>query len=372
MWDEELPSAAAVVDDGHITDEDEGLGAGASLPGSDSDEGEPEQRADGSSGEDGQQQQPQRIPRDDKAVLRAERNREARKRRRGAKLSALEYEASRQLLATLAERPAAEQADYLWTQYQAATLAAPLERQDLGLDCNCLAGPLPEGPGLEARLRVLAGDAWQPAFCSCAHGTPPGTPAVLCVSASALGALAFVKGLPEANNACRIGARRLVDKANARRMSLPSARAEALRASHRCSGLADASCPYFLLIRQAIRQAHQAKGARGGSEQGEFCSLAWVRRGVSRPPAVVHVQQFLCKDHSECFSLLHKILTFAASYGNCGWHAQPPAPAVGQRRAQAGTAALCHHRHHIGCQAAVRGKERRRVHAVPPALFAAG
>lgn len=49
----------------------------------------------------------------------------------GPKPSALEFEASRQLAAEIADAPAADQADWLWSSYQTATGASALEREGL-------------------------------------------------------------------------------------------------------------------------------------------------------------------------------------------------------------------------------------------------
>jgi len=49
----------------------------------------------------------------------------------GPKASALEFEASRQLAAEIADSPVADQADWLWHSFQQCTGASSLEREGL-------------------------------------------------------------------------------------------------------------------------------------------------------------------------------------------------------------------------------------------------
>ncbi|KAL4458979.1 hypothetical protein ABPG75_013844 [Micractinium tetrahymenae] len=124
-----------------------------------------------------------------------------KRRKRGPKLSALEFEASRQMARQIAESPAEEQADWLWASYQQTAAASALERG--GLTAEGVA-TLPAAGSLEERLKALApGGQWQEAYCS--REGPKGSPSLLLVSPSAIGAVGLIKLLPAFNKACRVG-----------------------------------------------------------------------------------------------------------------------------------------------------------------------
>ncbi|PRW59924.1 DEAD-box helicase family [Chlorella sorokiniana] len=136
-----------------------------------------------------------------------------RRRKGGQKLSALEFEASRQLARQIADCSAEEQADWLWASYQQQTAASALERG--GLTAEGMA-PLPSEGSLEDRLKALRPGSWQQDFCGGggkggkhAGGTagerPPGSPTLLLVSPSAIGAVNLIKLCPQFNKACKVG-----------------------------------------------------------------------------------------------------------------------------------------------------------------------
>lgn len=117
-----------------------------------------------------------------------------KKRKRGPKLAAVEFEASRALAAELPERGAAEQADWLWAGFSAQTGATELERD--GLTGACFA-ELPRTGTLEERLMQVEPE-WAAAFCG-ARRPPPGSPGLLMVSPSAMGAVNLIKLCPQFN-----------------------------------------------------------------------------------------------------------------------------------------------------------------------------
>ncbi|KAI7837305.1 hypothetical protein COHA_008820 [Chlorella ohadii] len=135
-----------------------------------------------------------------------------RRRKGGQKLSALEFEAARQLARQIADCSAEEQADWLWASYQQQTAASALERG--GLTVEGVAS-LPTEGSLEERLKALRPDSWQQEFCGGAGGKgggkgaggerPPGSPSLLLVSPSAIGAVNLIKLCPQFNKACKIG-----------------------------------------------------------------------------------------------------------------------------------------------------------------------
>ena len=114
----------------------------------------------------------------------------------------------------IAECGAEEQADLLWASFQATTQASALERG--GLTADGMA-PVPAQGTLEDRLKALQPDAWQQEFCGgggkAARGQagaqpaaaaqqgarPPGSPSLLLVSPSALGAVNLIKLCPQFN-----------------------------------------------------------------------------------------------------------------------------------------------------------------------------
>jgi len=133
-----------------------------------------------------------------------------RRRKRGQKLSALEFEASRRMAKQIAECSGEEQADWLWDSFQQHAAASNLERG--GLTAAGMA-PLPAQGPLENRLKALApAGGWKAAFCS--REGPVGSPVLLLVSPSAMGSVNLIKMCPSFNKvsapclAC--GARRLL------------------------------------------------------------------------------------------------------------------------------------------------------------------
>ena len=138
-----------------------------------------------------------------------------RRRKRGAKLSVLEFQASREMAKQIAECSAEEQADWLWASYQQAAAVA-LERG--GLTAAGMA-PLPAEGSLEDRLKTLQPRTWQQEFCGRAAGggggqqqqqqqqqqRPAGSPSLLLVSPSAMGAVNLIKLCPQFNRSCRLG-----------------------------------------------------------------------------------------------------------------------------------------------------------------------
>lgn len=200
MWDEAPPpppvasgsDSEASADDGETASQHQVEGM------EDEDEWETEQQQEGDEqggraecaeeGPQPQQQDAGKVKRKEKAAKR--------KQRRGAKLSVLEWEASRQLAASISDQPPEEQADYLWSCYQKTTQASALERGPLTAEAFA---QLPTAAGgLESRLKALEGSSWKEAFCS-APADAPGSPAVLFVSMAALGAAAFIKHCPAFN-----------------------------------------------------------------------------------------------------------------------------------------------------------------------------
>lgn len=130
-----------------------------------------------------------------------------KKRKRGPKLAAVEFEASRALAAELPERGAEEQADWLWRGFSAATGATELERD--GLTGSCFV-ELPRTGTLEERLMGVEPE-WAAAFCGRGGGggrPPPGSPGLLMVSPSAMGAVNLIKLCPEFNRVRSRGRRR--------------------------------------------------------------------------------------------------------------------------------------------------------------------
>ena len=139
-----------------------------------------------------------------------------KRRKRGQKLSAVEFEARRDLVRQIAECPAEEQADWLWGSLQQHTAASALERG--GLVAAGMA-PLPAERSLEARLKALQPGSWQAEFCGGVSSgkqrqgqrqarqqeRPPGSPSLLLVSPSAIGAVGLIKLCPQFHGACRIG-----------------------------------------------------------------------------------------------------------------------------------------------------------------------
>jgi hypothetical protein len=137
-----------------------------------------------------------------------------RRRKRGAKLSSLEFQASREMAKQIAECSAEEQADWLWASYQQQAAAVALERG--GLTATGMA-PLPAEGALEDRLKTLQPRSWQQEFCGRAAGggggsgqqqeqqRPAGSPSLLLVSPSAMGAVNLTKLCPQFNRSCRFG-----------------------------------------------------------------------------------------------------------------------------------------------------------------------
>lgn len=138
-----------------------------------------------------------------------------RRRKGGQKLSALEFEASRQLAREIAECSAEEQAAWLWQSCQRQCAASALERGGL-TEAGVAALPA-QGP-LEERLKALEPASWQADFCGGGGGRgqpqrgqqqqgqgghegqgerPPGSPSLLLVSASAIGAVGLIKLCPQ-------------------------------------------------------------------------------------------------------------------------------------------------------------------------------
>ncbi|PSC76809.1 CMSS1 [Micractinium conductrix] len=123
------------------------------------------------------------------------------RRKRGQKLSSLEFEASRQMARQIGECSAEDQADWLWSSFQQHAAASGLERGGLA---ESGVAALPAQGSLEERLKGLAAaGGWQAAFCS--REGPAGAPALLLVSPSAIGAVNLIKLCPQFNRACRIG-----------------------------------------------------------------------------------------------------------------------------------------------------------------------
>ena len=155
-----------------------------------------------------------------------------RRRKRGPKLSSLEFQASREMAKQIAECSAEEQADWLWASYQQQAAAVALERG--GLTAAGMA-PLPAEGSLEDRLKTLQPRTWQQEFCGRAAGggggsghqqeqqqRPVGSPSLLLVSPSAMGAVNLTKLCPQFNRSCRFG------KLFAKHMKVPE-QEEALR-----------------------------------------------------------------------------------------------------------------------------------------------
>lgn len=136
-----------------------------------------------------------------------------KRRKRGPKLSAVEFEARRELVARIAECSAEEQADWLWSSYQQHAAASALERG--GLVAAGVA-PLPAHGSLDERLTSLAPHTWRQDFCGAPSGGgssgggakqrqpggqggagQPGSPTLLLVSPSAIGAVGLIKLLPQ-------------------------------------------------------------------------------------------------------------------------------------------------------------------------------
>ncbi len=94
----------------------------------------------------------------------------------------------------------------LWASYQQQTAASALERG--GLTVEGVAS-LPTEGSLEERLKALRPDSWQQEFCGGAGGKgggkgaggerPPGSPSLLLVSPSAIGAVNLIKLCPQFN-----------------------------------------------------------------------------------------------------------------------------------------------------------------------------
>ncbi|GAB4823346.1 hypothetical protein N2152v2_010392 [Parachlorella kessleri] len=164
-----------------------------------------------------------------------------RRQKKGPKASSLEFEASRQLAAEIADSPATEQADWLWHSFQQCMGASSLERE--GLTADCLV-EVPHDGSLEDRLKALAPQDWRRLFCgeggSSGSRSGPGggarkggsrdakggsggggggggsdagggagsegagAPALLLVSPAAMGAIKLMKHCPGFHKACRI------------------------------------------------------------------------------------------------------------------------------------------------------------------------
>ena len=117
------------------------------------------------------------------------------RRKRGQKLSSLEFEASRQMARQIGECSAEDQADWLWSSFQQHAAASGLERGGLA---ESGVAALPAQGSLEERLKGLAAaGGWQAAFCS--REGPAGAPALLLVSPSAIGAVNLIKLCPQFN-----------------------------------------------------------------------------------------------------------------------------------------------------------------------------
>lgn len=100
------PAPGEGGDDGDSQSDRDGAGAG-------SDVDQEQQRQQGSSGDEGEE------PAAGAAEAEEGGGKKAKKRRkRGPKLSALEFEASRQMARQIAESPTEDQADWLWASYQ--------------------------------------------------------------------------------------------------------------------------------------------------------------------------------------------------------------------------------------------------------------
>jgi hypothetical protein len=115
-----------------------------------------------------------------------------------------------QMVKQIAESPAEEQANWLWGSYQRHAAASALERG--GLTAEGMAVLPPDG-SLEERLRTLRPSSWQQDFCSRSGGggsqqqqqqqtqqtQQTGSPVLLLVSPSAVGANGLIKLCPQFN-----------------------------------------------------------------------------------------------------------------------------------------------------------------------------
>jgi protein CMS1 len=122
-----------------------------------------------------------------------------RKRAKGSRRAAAEFEASRNLAADIAKCPAGEQADWLWRSFQQLSGASPLEREGL-TEASFVA--LSGRGSLEEQLKV-AEPAWWDVFGSVA-GRRNGAPSCLLVSPSAMGAVHLIKSCGTFNRSCRV------------------------------------------------------------------------------------------------------------------------------------------------------------------------
>jgi len=129
------------------------------------------------------------------------------------KLSAVEYEESRTKTASISQQPAAQQAQWLWDNYSKHSNASDIERN---ADGNRLLNkdgivllPLPSQP-LENRLQAAFPGTFQSLFINgTANGnnsssSSNGSPSLLYISPSAIGACNFIKRCPRINRGRKI------------------------------------------------------------------------------------------------------------------------------------------------------------------------
>lgn len=201
----------------------------------------------------------------------------------------------------------------LWSSYQQHAQASALERG--GLTGEAMA-PLPtEGP-LEARLKALRPLDWRQHFCGQGgHGgkqqqqqgaRPPGSPSLLLVSASAIGAVGLIKHCPQFNRvssgcaaaeAGRQGAHAAAGRSSqgaARRRRRPFPVTPPFRATHRSQPrLLTQACRVAKLFAKHIKVGEQEEALRtqvaclGAGTPNRLCKLA--DGGALRLDRLAHV-----------------------------------------------------------------------------------
>jgi hypothetical protein len=322
----------------------------------------------GSGLEPGTAGQPQGGSSDDEAAPAAspsEGGAKAKKRRkRGQKLSAIEFEARRDMVKRIADCPAEEQADWLWASYQQHAAASTLERG--GLTAQGMAA-LPASGSLEQRLKTLRPADWQQALCgggrahpAAARGEeqpPAGSPSLLLVSPSAIGAVGLIKLCPSFHKVCcSWGA-----AGRPARSSPPAAHAPHT-AVKPCGAPCAALCA-GLPHSQAVCQAHEGAGTGGAAQKpGGWMGGGGAREGRGVVQAAASVASSFRAGTTSLTAprrlrpCAEPLILLACNAGGVHWrgHAQPPVQAGGRGGAAAGALEARGAGLAAGCQAEVR------------------
>lgn len=137
-----------------------------------------------------------------------------KRKSKGSQLSAMNFEASRQFAATITTCSPAEQADWLFNDYNKygpkaetsidePSLQSQLAlRQTAGLDESCII-QLPPNQPIEQQLKAIEPNWRLMLSNSNVQSRPTGSPSMLVLSSAAMGAVNFIKACPDLNRGCR-------------------------------------------------------------------------------------------------------------------------------------------------------------------------